>query len=69
MAAFRSAEAYNYPSFTRDVVLPMLDFAGSPGLGVPVPDFPLWELDGARTTLAALWQAHPYTVIEFGSFT
>lgn len=60
---------YNYPAFTREVVLPMLRFEESPPLGQQAPDFPLHHLDGQETRLSELWSAHDYTVVEFGSFT
>lgn len=41
----------------------------SPALGKKAPDFPLWSLDLAETTLSALWKSHRYTIVEFGSFT
>jgi hypothetical protein len=63
------ADIYNYRSFTRETVIPMLHFETGPALGQAVPDFPLWQLDGAPTSLAEWWQRHDYTVIEFGSFT
>ena len=69
MDAALPAARYNYPAFVRDVVLPMLRFDRSPSLGHPAPDFPLWSLDGNPTSLSVTWQAHDYTVFEFGSFT
>jgi hypothetical protein len=44
---------YNYPVFKRETVLPQLRFDQSPPLGRPAPDFELWQLDGAATSLAA----------------
>ena len=44
-------------------------FAKSPPLGKRVADVPLWHLEGEQTSLSALWQAHDFTVVEFGSFT
>ena len=41
----------------------------SPPLGSKVEDFTLWNINGAPTHLSALWQAHQFTVVEFGSFT
>jgi hypothetical protein len=62
--------AYNYDSFTPEKVLPWLNFANSPALGRPAPDFPLWRLvDGAQTSLSELWSQQRLTVVEFGSFT
>ena len=63
------AASYNYPEFTRERVLPMLQFPHSPVLGSKAPDFPLWQLDGTETQLSAVWSEHLYTVVEFGSFT
>ena len=60
---------YNYDAFTREKVLPWLNFEESPPLGSPAPDFPLWDLDGRETRLSAVWSQHRYTVVEFGSFT
>ena len=60
---------YNYADFKRDVVLPMLRFHDSPPVGKKAPDFPLWNLDRSQTSLEAIWSAHTYTVVEFGSFT
>jgi len=60
---------YNYSEFTRDKVLHWLRFDESPVVGQRAPDFPLWHLDGSRTSLAEVWSNHAYTVVEFGSFT
>ncbi len=60
---------YNYDEFTRDKVLPWLNFESSPALGQRAPDFPLWHLDGTETTLEQIWSSHAFTVVEFGSFT
>jgi hypothetical protein len=61
--------AYNYDEFTPEKVLPWLNFDHSPALGEPAPDFPLWRLDGTKTTLSNIWQQNRLTVVEFGSFT
>lgn len=61
--------AYNYDSFTPEKVLPWLNFANSPALGKPAPDFPLWRLDGSPTSLREIGSQHALTVVEFGSFT
>lgn len=61
--------AYNYDSFTPEKVLPWLNFANSPALGRPAPDFPLWRLEGSQTSLSEIWSQHRLTVVEFGSFT
>jgi len=60
---------YNYDSFTPEKVLRWLNFAASPPLGEPAPDFPLWDLDGRPTSLREIWSQHLLTVVEFGSFT
>lgn len=60
---------YNYDAFVPAKFEPWLNFAGSPALGAPAPDFPLWPLDGGEIRLSAAWASHPYTVVEFGSFT
>ncbi len=60
---------YNYDAFVSAKFEPWLDFAGSPALGEPAPDLPLWPLDGDETRLSAVWASHAYTVVEFGSFT
>jgi hypothetical protein len=60
---------YNYAAFVPAAFEPWLNFAASPPLGVRAPDFPLWPLEGGATSLRALWSAHPYTIVEFGSFT
>ncbi|RMG90274.1 MAG: hypothetical protein D6706_19935 [Chloroflexi bacterium] len=60
---------YNYDEFTREKVLPWLNFEASPPLGQKAPDFPLWHLDGTETRLSEIWSQHLYTIVEFGSFT
>ena len=65
---------YNYDEFTREKVLPWLNFENSPPVGQPAPDFPLWtlgekDLEGPRTALSEIWSKHIYTIVEFGSFT
>jgi hypothetical protein len=61
---------YNYDSFIPENFEPWLNFAASPPLGQSAPDFPLWQLeDQQQTSLSAIWAAHTYTVVEFGSFT
>jgi len=59
---------YNYDAFTPDNVLPWLNFANSPELGKPAPDFPLWQLAGTETSLGAVCKQNRLTVVEFGSF-
>jgi hypothetical protein len=46
-----------------------MNFEGSPPLGEPAPDFPLWDLDGGKTSLSEVWSSNAYTIVEFGSFT
>jgi len=60
---------YNYDSFVPEKFMPWLNFGNSPALGQPAPDFPLWDLEDRETRLSAIWSAHTYTVVEFGSFT
>ncbi|KAA3663006.1 MAG: hypothetical protein DWQ04_11830 [Chloroflexi bacterium] len=60
---------YNYDEFTREKVLPWMNFEGSPALGTKAPSFLLWDLDGNETSLDQVWSAHLYTIVEFGSFT
>ena len=59
----------NYDAFVPANFEPWLRFDESPPLGVPAPDFPLWELEGGTTRLSEVWSRHLYTVVEFGSFT
>jgi hypothetical protein len=61
--------AYNYDAFIPEKVLPWLNFAASPPLGQPTPDFPLWTLDGAESSLRQIWSQRLLTLVEFGSFT
>ncbi len=60
---------YNYDEFVPAKFEPWMRFDESPPLGSKAPDFPLWTLEGGETTLSALWSAHSYTIVEFGSFT
>ncbi len=60
---------YNYDEFIPAKFPPWMNFDASPPLGEPGPDFPLWTLDGVETRLSAIWSRHPYTIVEFGSFT
>ncbi len=60
---------YNYDAFIPATFEPWMNFAASPPLGQPAPDFPLWALDGEETRLGAVWSQHAYTIVEFGSFT
>lgn len=69
MAADDLIRRYNYDDFTEEKVSPWMNFAASPPLGQPAPDFPLWDLEGRATSLAEVWSANAYTIVEFGSFT
>lgn len=61
---------YNYDEFVPAKFQPWLNFEASPPLGQPGPDFPLWRLeDREEILLSSILASHPYTVIEFGSFT
>ncbi len=61
---------YNYDEFIMEKVQPWMRFDESPALGQPAPSFPLWQLeDRAETALSAIWGAHRFTIVEFGSFT
>jgi hypothetical protein len=60
---------YNYDEFVPAKFELWMNFAASPPLGQPAPDFPLWHLDGSETRLSAIWSQHMYTIVEFGSFT
>lgn len=60
---------YNYDSFVPAKFEPWMRFEQSPPLGKLAPDFALWPLAGGETTLSAIWSAHTYTIVEFGSFT
>ncbi len=62
-------QRYNYDSFVPENFMPWMRFDASPPLGDPAPDFPLWHVDGERTSLSSLWAEHLYTLVEFGSFT
>ena len=69
MAEQTLIERYNYDEFIPEKFEPGMKFEESPPLGEPAPDFPLWDLDGRETRLSAVWSAHAYTIVEFGSFT
>lgn len=60
---------YNYDAFVPEKFQPWLNFDAAPPLGQAAPDFPLWRLDGAATSLSALWSSAALTIVEFGSFT
>jgi hypothetical protein len=62
-------DRYNYDAFVPAKFEPWLNFAGSPPLGEPAPDFPLWPLGGGETRLSAIWTRYAFTVVEFGSFS
>lgn len=60
---------YNYDAFVADNFMPWMRFDASPPLGESAPDFPIWDLEDKKTSLAAIWGQQIYTVVEFGSFT
>lgn len=60
---------YNYDSFVPENFEPWMRFNESPPVGSVAPDFPLWDLEGSKTTLSEMLLQNNYTVIEFGSFT
>jgi hypothetical protein len=60
---------YNYDEFVPSKFEPWLNFSSSPHLGIPAADFPLWHLDGSKTSLSEIWSQNTYTIVEFGSFT
>ena len=60
---------YNYDEFVPEKFEQWLNFAASPPLGYPAPDFPLWNLDRSASRLSKIWSEHTYTIVEFGSFT
>ena len=65
-----TTELYNYDEFVPEKYEIFMRWDRSPPLGEPAPDAPLWLLeDRSETRLSAVWKKHPYTVIEFGSFT
>lgn len=57
---------YNYPIFLGEEDFDA--FTGHPHVGERAPDAVVSDLDGAETSLAALW-ADRHLVIEFGSYT
>ena len=60
---------YNYDAFTADKFVPWMRFDQSPALGVPGPDFQLWDLDEKETSLKEAISQNIFTIVEFGSFT
>ena len=63
-------EKYNYPIFSKAHYQPWMRFDVSPPILQRAPDFPLWKLeDGSEMPLSAVWSAHKFTIVEFGSFT
>ena len=60
---------YNYDSFIPENFHPWSRFHLGPPIGDPAPDFPVWNLDGSETSLAELWSAQAWLIVEFGSFT
>ena len=69
MSQSELVQPYNYAVFSEETVYPLMQFESSPRLGVPAPDYPLWDLDEQETTLGSLWKSHLFTVVVFGSFT
>ena len=61
--------AYNYDSFVEENVNRWLNFAASPPLGAPAPDFELQTPDAGAIRLSDVWRPAAYTIIEFGSLT
>ena len=62
-------ERYNYDEFIPEKFEPGMKFEESPRLDKPAPDSSLWDLEGRETRFSAVWSAHTYTIVEFGSFT
>ena len=60
---------YNYDTFVPEKFERWMNFSASPPLGQVTPDFPLWNLDGAQTSLSQVISQSFFTVVEFGSFT
>lgn len=60
---------YNFETFSRESLMPIVDYGNSPLVGKAAPDFPLWDLEGNEINLAEFWKANDMIVIEFGSFT
>ena len=60
---------YNYDSFVPKNFEPWMQFDQSPPVGIPAPDFPLWDLGENPTSLSEIWSQNSYTIVEFGSFT
>jgi hypothetical protein len=60
---------YNYDEFVPEKFEPWMNFDHSPALGVPAPDYPLWDLEENRTSLRQIISQNLYTIVEFGSFT
>lgn len=60
---------YNYDEFIPAKFEPWMNFENSPALGVPAPDYPLWDLEENQTTLRENISLKLYTIVEFGSFT
>jgi hypothetical protein len=60
---------YNYDEFIPAKFEPWMNFDSSPALGIPAPDFSLWDLEQKETSLRQIISQNLYTVVEFGSFT
>jgi hypothetical protein len=69
MTEIHQPDIYNYDEFIPEKFERWLNFAASPPLGKQTPDFPLWDLNGAPTTLSQVIRQALFTVVEFGSFT
>jgi hypothetical protein len=62
-------DLYNYDAFIPEKIQPWMNFEDSPPVGIPAPDFPLWDHHQNRTSLREIWSQFTYTIVEFGSFT
>ncbi len=60
---------YNYDEFIPAKFEPWMNFENSPALGVPAPDYPLWDLEESQASLHQIISQNLYTIVEFGSFT
>jgi hypothetical protein len=60
---------YNYAESIPEKFEPWMNFESSPPLGMPAPDYPLWDLDQVGTSLQQLVLQNSFTIVEFGSFT
>lgn len=60
---------YNYDVFKPENFEKWMKWEESPAAGSSAPNFPLWTLDEAETSLSTMWSQHKFLVVEFGSFT